>query len=82
MKYLNGNFWLDDGPPAYVLITVDGFPLGWARRSGGRLRSRERCAARRNPGRAHPRRPCDITGSNAGRWRATPTSNTCKRSDE
>ncbi len=39
-RYLMGGFWPDDGPPGWVLITVDGFPLGWAKRGGGRLRSK------------------------------------------
>ena len=39
-QYLRGSPWLDDGPPGRVLVTVDGFPLGWARRGGGRLASR------------------------------------------
>jgi len=40
MEYLRGGFWSDNGPAGFVLITVDGFPLGWAKRGGGRLRSR------------------------------------------
>ncbi len=39
-RYLMGGFWADDGPPGWVLITVEGFPLGWAKRGGGRLRSK------------------------------------------
>ena len=39
VKYLRGGFWPDRGPAAYVLITVEGFPLGWAKRGDGRLRS-------------------------------------------
>ncbi len=39
-RYLTGGFWADDGPPGWVLITVEGFPLGWAKRGGGRLRSK------------------------------------------
>ena len=39
-KYLRGGFWFDDGPPGLVLITVDGYPLGWAKRGGGRMHSR------------------------------------------
>jgi NOL1/NOP2/fmu family ribosome biogenesis protein len=39
-KFLRGGFWLDDGPAGHVLVTVDGFPLGWGKRGGGRLRSR------------------------------------------
>ncbi len=27
-RYLNGGFWRDDGPNGFVLVTVDGFPLG------------------------------------------------------
>ena len=39
-QYLRGSFWADRGPAGYVLITVDGFPLGWGKRDGSRLRSR------------------------------------------
>ncbi len=39
-RYLLGGFWSDDGPKGWVLITVDGFPLGWGKRAGGRLRSK------------------------------------------
>jgi 16S rRNA C967 or C1407 C5-methylase (RsmB/RsmF family)/NOL1/NOP2/fmu family ribosome biogenesis protein len=39
-NYLRGSFWPDRGPAGYVLIAVDGFPVGWAKRGGGRLRSR------------------------------------------
>ena len=40
VQYLRGGFWPADGPAGYVLITVAGFPLGWAKCGGGRLRSR------------------------------------------
>ncbi len=39
-RFLDGGFWADAGRPGYVLVTVDGFPLGWAKRDGNRLRSR------------------------------------------
>ena len=39
-NYLRGSFWPDRGPAGNVLIAVDGFPVGWAKRGGGRLRSR------------------------------------------
>jgi len=39
-NYLRGGFWPDRGPAGYVLVTVDGFSLGWAKRGDGRLRSR------------------------------------------
>ncbi len=39
-RFLDGGSWPDQGPPGYVLVTVDGYPLGWAKRGGGRLRSR------------------------------------------
>jgi len=39
-QFLRGSFWEDDGPAGFVLVTVDGFPLGWAKRGEGRLRSR------------------------------------------
>ncbi len=38
--YLRGGFWPDDGAGEYVLVAVEGFPLGWAKRGEGRLRSR------------------------------------------
>ena len=38
--YLRGGFWADRGPAGFVLITVDGFPVGWAKRGDGRVRSR------------------------------------------
>lgn len=37
--YLRGESLRDDGPPGWVLITVDGFPLGWGKRSGGVLKN-------------------------------------------
>ncbi len=39
-RYLQGGFWADEGPRGWVLITVEGFPLGWGKRGGGRLRSK------------------------------------------
>ncbi|HQE92503.1 MAG TPA: RsmF rRNA methyltransferase first C-terminal domain-containing protein [Anaerolineae bacterium] len=39
-NYLQGGFWPDHGSPGYVLVAVDGFPVGWAKRGEGRLRSR------------------------------------------
>jgi NOL1/NOP2/fmu family ribosome biogenesis protein/precorrin-6B methylase 2 len=40
-KFLNGGFWPDQAKAkGWVLVTVDGFPLGWGKRGGGRLRSR------------------------------------------
>ena len=39
-QFLRGSFWEDNGPAGFVLVTVDGFPLGWAKRGEGRLRSR------------------------------------------
>jgi len=38
--FLMGGFWPDEGTKGWVLVTVDGFPLGWGKRGGGRLRSR------------------------------------------
>ncbi|MEA3308977.1 MAG: RsmF rRNA methyltransferase first C-terminal domain-containing protein [Chloroflexota bacterium] len=40
VKYLRGGFWPDAGPAGLVLVTVGGYPLGWAKRGGGRLHSR------------------------------------------
>lgn len=39
-KYLGGGFWPDRAADGFVLITYEGFPLGWAKRGGGRMRSR------------------------------------------
>ncbi|MFP4345324.1 MAG: RsmB/NOP family class I SAM-dependent RNA methyltransferase [Anaerolineales bacterium] len=39
-KFLRGGFWPDEGLAGHVLVTVDGLPLGWGKRGGGRLRSR------------------------------------------
>lgn len=39
-RYLNGGHWSDDGPAGFILVTVEGFPLGWAKRGGGRVHSR------------------------------------------
>lgn len=38
--YMRGGFWPDDGPEGFVLVTVEGFPLGWAKRDGKCARSR------------------------------------------
>lgn len=38
--FIEGGFWLDDGPAGLVLVTIDEFPLGWAKRDGNRIRSR------------------------------------------
>jgi NOL1/NOP2/fmu family ribosome biogenesis protein len=38
-QFLTGGNWADEGTGGWVLVTVEGFPLGWGRRSGGRLRS-------------------------------------------
>lgn len=39
-RYLDGSLWPGEGPAGFLLVTVDGFPLGWAKRAGGRVRSR------------------------------------------
>ncbi len=40
-QFLRGSGWPSDGPQGVVLVTLEGrFPLGWAKRSGGRLHSR------------------------------------------
>jgi 16S rRNA C967 or C1407 C5-methylase (RsmB/RsmF family)/NOL1/NOP2/fmu family ribosome biogenesis protein len=39
-NYLRGGFWPDRDPAGYVLVVVDGFPVGWAKRGDGRVRSR------------------------------------------
>ncbi len=38
--YLQGSSWVDEGPEGFLLITVEDFPLGWAKRVSGRVRSR------------------------------------------
>jgi len=38
--YLSGGFWSDDTLGGFALVTVDGFPLGWAKSDGSRVRSR------------------------------------------
>jgi NOL1/NOP2/sun family putative RNA methylase len=38
--YLDGSQWQDAGEDGIVWTSVDGFPLGWAKRNNGRLRSR------------------------------------------
>lgn len=39
-NYLDGSQWLDPGKDSLVWVSVDGFPLGWAKRISGKLRSR------------------------------------------
>ena len=39
-NYLDGSVWIDDAADGIVFISVDGFPLGWAKRIEGKLRSR------------------------------------------
>jgi NOL1/NOP2/fmu family ribosome biogenesis protein len=39
-RYLNGGHWADNSPAGFILVTVEGFPLGWAKRGGGRVHSR------------------------------------------
>jgi NOL1/NOP2/sun family putative RNA methylase len=38
MRYLRGEVLPSSGPQGWVLVTVDGFPLGWGRRVQGRLK--------------------------------------------
>lgn len=38
--YMRGDVLPDPGPAGWVLLTVSGFPLGWGKRAGGRLKSR------------------------------------------
>ncbi len=38
--FFAGGHWPDAGPKGWVLVTVGEFPLGWARRGGGYLKSR------------------------------------------
>ena len=39
-RYLDGSVWPGKGSAGFLLVTVDGFPLGWAKRAEGRVRSR------------------------------------------
>lgn len=38
--YLDGSSWMDASENGWVWVSVDGFPLGWAKVAGGRFRSR------------------------------------------
>jgi 16S rRNA C967 or C1407 C5-methylase (RsmB/RsmF family)/NOL1/NOP2/fmu family ribosome biogenesis protein len=38
-RYLRGEVLTSAGPDGWVLVTVDGYPLGWAKRVQGRLKS-------------------------------------------
>jgi 16S rRNA C967 or C1407 C5-methylase (RsmB/RsmF family)/NOL1/NOP2/fmu family ribosome biogenesis protein len=40
IHFLDGGSWMDSGASEQLLVTVDGFPLGWAKRDAQRLRSR------------------------------------------
>ena len=39
MAYLHGDVFPNPGPDGWVLVAVDGFPLGWGKRVQGRLKS-------------------------------------------
>lgn len=44
-SFLDGGFWIEEGrqttePSGFALVTVDGFPLGWAKSDSSRVRSR------------------------------------------
>ena len=39
VNYLHGEVLESPGPNGWVLVTVDGFPLGWGKRSNNRLKS-------------------------------------------
>ncbi|MCJ7703754.1 MAG: RsmB/NOP family class I SAM-dependent RNA methyltransferase [Anaerolineales bacterium] len=39
MAYLHGDVFPSPGPKGWVLVTVDGFPLGWGKRVQNRLKS-------------------------------------------
>ena len=39
LRYLRGEVLPSEGPKGWVLVTVDGFPLGWGKRVQGRLKS-------------------------------------------
>jgi NOL1/NOP2/fmu family ribosome biogenesis protein len=39
-NYLDGSQWLDAGKDGIEWVSVDGFPMGWAKRISGKLRSR------------------------------------------
>lgn len=38
-RYLRGETFADDGPDGWVLIAVNGWPLGWGRRVGGLIKN-------------------------------------------
>lgn len=40
IRYLKGETVEDDGKDGWTLVCVDGFPLGWAKRQGGRLKNK------------------------------------------
>lgn len=40
VRYLKGETVEEDGKDGWTLVCVDGFPLGWAKRQGGRLKNK------------------------------------------
>ncbi|WP_312071654.1 RsmB/NOP family class I SAM-dependent RNA methyltransferase [Anaerotignum propionicum] len=40
IRYLKGETVEADGKEGWILVCVDGFPLGWAKRQGGRLKNK------------------------------------------
>lgn len=38
-RFLHGESWEDSGPDGWVLVGVDEFPLGWAKRTKGQLKN-------------------------------------------
>ena len=40
IRYLKGETVEADGKDGWTLFCVDGFPLGWAKRQGGRLKNK------------------------------------------
>ena len=40
IRYLKGETVEADGKDGWTLVCVDGFPLGWAKRQGGRLKNK------------------------------------------
>ena len=41
IRYLKGETLDGDGAPGWTLVLAEGYPLGWAKQSGGRLKARQ-----------------------------------------
>ncbi|WP_232699575.1 RsmF rRNA methyltransferase first C-terminal domain-containing protein [Brevibacillus daliensis] len=38
-RYLRGETWVSNAPAGWTLVTVDGYPLGWAKSAGGQMKN-------------------------------------------